>query len=718
MLEKKIEQLSYYCNRGWSIFPLVWMDDGDCSCGSSECKSPGKHPLVKGGFLSASTDLQQVITWYERWPKANWGLRTGDQAKGGAGILVVDIDSKNHGFDTWEMLSMDHQGHIETVTVETGNNGQHLWFSYPSDIDLRSTAGALGPGLDVRANGGYVVVPPSQTNRPYRFELNPEETPISTPPDWLIKELIGHKSHLPSIKAPAAIRIGDQVPQGERHQALLAVAGSLRRIGMGNQEIEAALQTIRDERFSTGDHPITNVEIGDIASWITTKSREYALTDLGNAERFIDQHQEDVRFCYEWDKWLIWNGRRWVEGDQASLTRRAHATVRSIYQEAANTIDEKRRVEIAKHAARSEATARVESMLQSAKPYLVVLPDELNQHPIFLNVANGVIDLGTGELLPHNRDLKLTKFIDVPYYPNTAYPEWEKFLDLVTGGDDELKLFLQVAVGYTFTGRTDEHSLFFLYGVGQNGKTTFTETIRRLMSDYAKRVDIEALMQSFGHGQAATPYVASMAGARLVLSSEIPESRKLNEPLVKDLSGGDTITARYLFANPFTFEPTHKLWLYGNYKPRISGTDEGIWRRIRVIPFKVTIPNDTRRPMHEVISSFETEMPGILAWAVTGSLIWQTYGLHLVDAVKDATSEYRSEQDLVQQFLEERCVMRADYTVKKDPLYEAWRAWCDDAGEKDALRKSKKWLTTQMTRRGFEHGGGGKRSLVGLKLKN
>ena len=507
------------------------------------------------------------------------------------------------------------------------------------------------------------------------------------------------------------------MPQGERHQALLAVAGSLRRAGMGNKEIEAALQTIRDKRFSVGDHPITNEEITDITSWIATKRREYALTDLGNAERFIDQHQDDVRFCYEWDKWLIWSGERWVIGDEAGLIRRAHASVRAIYDEARNEIDEKRRIEIGKHATRSESAARVESMLKSAKPYLVVLPNELDQQPMYLNVTNGVIDLGTGELLPHERNHMLTKFIDVPYHPNAAYPEWENFLDLVTGGDRELKLFLQTAVGYSLTGRTDEHSLFFLYGVGQNGKTTFTETIRRLMGDYVKRVDIESLLQSFGHGQTATPYVASMAGARIALSSEIPESRKLNEPLVKDLTGGDTITARYLFANPFTFEPTHKLWLSGNYKPRISGTDEGIWRRIRVIPFKVTIPYDMRRPMHEVISSFETEMPGILAWAVTGSQIWQTHGLTLVNAVKNATSEYRSEQDLVQQFLEEKCEMHSDYIVDKNALYQVWRDWCESEGEKDAQKRSKKWLTSQMTSRGFEHGGAGKRSLKGLRLK-
>ena len=360
---------------------------------------------------------------------------------------------------------------------------------------------------------------------------------------------------------------------------------------------------------------------------------------------------------------------------------------------------------------------RVESMLHSSKPYLSVTPNELDQHPMFLNVANGVVNLRTGELLPHDRTLLLTKFIDVEFHPNTPYPEWEKFLDLVTGGDLRLQQYLQAAIGYTLTGRTDEHCLFFLFGTGQNGKTTFTETLRQLFGDYARRVDIEALMQTWGQGQAASPYVAGIAGARFVLSSEIPENRKLNKSLVKDLTGSDAISARYLFANPFTFVPSHKLWVYGNYKPNVSGTDEGFWRRIRVIPFRVTIPNDKRRPMSEVLAAFQAEMPGILAWAVAGCQLWQTYGLQMPDAVQAATSDYRNEQDVVQQFLEEKCEMRPEFSVEKDSLYKAWSGWCEAAGEKEALRRTKKWFTRQMINRGYEHGGAGNQSLKGLRLK-
>jgi putative DNA primase/helicase len=236
------------------------------------------------------------------------------------------------------------------------------------------------------------------------------------------------------------------------------------------------------------------------------------------------------------------------------------------------------------------------------------------------------------------------------------------------------------------------------------------------MGDYAQRTDIEALMAKWNTGQ-ANPHVADMAGARFVLASEIPENRKINEALIKDLTGGDSMTARHLFSNPFTFTPSHKLWLFGNHKPRVTGTDWGFWRRMRVIPFNVTIPEDVQKPFSEVMDVFEKEMPGILSWAVLGSVLWQTEGLDMVKAVEDATKEYRTEQDIVQQFFDECCEAHPDHSIAKGALYLAWREWCEGSGEDQARRRSKTWFTRQMTKRGFESGGAGRQFLNGLRLK-
>lgn len=715
MTDKKLKQLQWYLGHQLPIFPCYWITSDACSCGNYNCKSQGKHPLVENGFYAATTELSQVEEWHQRWPNANWAVRTGDVSNGGAGLLVIDIDPRHSGDATWEMLRDENPGPVETVTVRTGGGGIHYWFQYPEGYSIPSKAGGLGPGVDQKADGGYVLIPPSKTAQPYTFEFNPTETEIQALPGWILSRLT--KLTRPSQEA-LEVRFGSAatIPVGERHNSLITFGAALRQKGLAPDEIKAALLTVRDNRFEEIDQD-SEAEIEAIVQWLAEKSPGYSPSDLGNAERFIDQHGQDVRFCYQWDRWLVWNGKRWASDEDGEVVRRAHDTIKGIYAEAAKCTDEGRRKSLAKHALVSEARYRIEAMLQSAKPYLAVTPDQLDQHSMLLNCSNGIINLDNGELLPHDRSYMLTKLVEVDYDQKAVCPAWEKFLDLITGDDQSLKLFLHLAVGYSLTGRTDEHSLFFLFGTGKNGKSTFTETLRRLFNDYSQRTDIEAIMQSFGgRGAAASPYIANLAGARFVLASEMPEGRRLNESLIKDLTGGDSITARYLFGNPFTFTPTHKLWVFGNYKPKVGGTDEGFWRRMRVIPFKVTIPEEIRRPMSEVLVEFESELPGILAWAVYGCLLWKSNGLEMPEAVKEATTSYRSEQDLVQQFIDECCEMHPEHKIEKDELYKAWREWCENAGEEGAKSRSKRWFTQQFTSRGLEPGGKGNGLLVGVRL--
>ncbi|NJD58547.1 MAG: hypothetical protein FIA98_04010 [Anaerolineae bacterium] len=717
MEDIKFSKLRFYANRGWPIFPVTWMMNGHCSCGRSDCTSPGKHPLVENGFYSATTDLDQIKQWHDRWPDANWGLRTGDKKAGGSGIIVLDIDHETGGFHTWDLMREENPGPIETVTVATGNRGQHLYFLYPEGTDIRSGAGVLGQGVDIRANSGYVLVPPSSTTNPYKFELNPSDTEVIELPTWIRSKLNGHVRSLPVQTKTAAARLGKVINQGERHQSLTSIAGSLRKTGMGEEEIRATLKTIRDERFDSGDHPVSDDEINGVVEWIKNKQSEYPFTDLGNAERFLAMHRDRGRYCFAWEKWLSWDGRRWMVDDSAEIYRLAHETVRAIYIEANNAKDDQTRQATAKHALRSEARFHIENMLACVKPYVGVRPEELDTHPMLFNVANGVIDLTTGNLLPHDPALMLTKISNVEFDPKAQCQEWEKSMDLFTGGDQESAYFLQKAVGYTLTGRIDEHCLFFLFGLGQNGKSVFTEVIRRLLGDYAKRIDIDALMANRNLGTVANPHIAAMAGARLVLASEIAASRKINESLAKDLTGGDAVTARFLFSNPFTFEPSHKIWLYGNHKPKVEGTDLGFWRRIRVVPFPVTIPDDVKRPMGELMDTFGKEMPGILNWAILGCVFWKNDGLQMPKAVKQATIEYRTEQDQVMQFITENCEQHPDFSIEKDKFYTAWRNWCQEQGEDELRKHSKIWVTNRLKEHGFLSGKDGNKSYLGLKIR-
>jgi putative DNA primase/helicase len=444
--------------------------------------------------------------------------------------------------------------------------------------------------------------------------------------------------------------------------------------------------------------------------------RIYTLSDLGNGRRFADQYRDTVRYCHAHKKFYIFDSMRYAPDDNLKIFQLAAETIRNIYTEASSCIDEKKRAAIARHALSSESSQKLSAMLECAKPYMGVTPDEFDTDPWVLNCQNGVIDLRTGTLSPHDPSSLITKVIPAEFQVDAECPKWEAFIELVTGGDKDLAAFIQAAVGYSLTGLTDEHAVLFSYGLGANGKTTLSEFVLWLMGDYALKTDIESLMLH-DKGSSPSPYIARLAGVRYALAAEVPEGRRLHESLVKELSGGDSVTARFLFGQPFTFKPSHKLWVVGNYKPRVSDTSEGFWRRVRIIPFGVTIPTDQRKPMSEILGGFQEEASGILSWAVTGCMMWQSNGLGIAKAVQDATLSYRKESDLVEQFLEDQTELHPEYRVEKARLYGAFKAWCEEAGETVGASKSKKWFSQQLSRRGFEAGGEGRSWIIGLRMK-
>jgi putative DNA primase/helicase len=301
---------------------------------------------------------------------------------------------------------------------------------------------------------------------------------------------------------------------------------------------------------------------------------------------------------------------------------------------------------------------------------------DLDADPWLFNVLNGTLDLRTGELQPHDRGDLITKLAPVTFDPDAECPQWDAFLQRITGGDENLIRFLQRAAGHTLTGDISEQCLFFLHGRGQNGKTTFIETLMTLLGDYAQKAPTQMLIAK---PNAIPNDIARLPGARFVVAAEVEEGRPMAESLVKDLTGGDTLVARFLHQEYFEFRPSHKLWIYGNHRPLIQGTDEGIWRRIHLIPFDVWIPpgeRDTR-----LIEKLRAELSGILNWAVRGCLEWQEHRLGTPEAVHQATSEYRSEMDVLGRFIEERCITQPDAQGRADELYRAYCDWCQANGE-------------------------------------
>jgi len=420
------------------------------------------------------------------------------------------------------------------------------------------------------------------------------------------------------------------------------------------------------------------------------------MTDLGNAERLTDHHGADLRFDWTRKRWTYWDGRRWAEDATGEAERRAKEAVRSIRDEAKQSNDPDRCEKLAKWAPRSESASRIRSMLELARPLLPIESAAFDLKPLALNVLNKTIDLTTGKLEAHDPLAFHSKLAPVEFDPTATCPLFEGFLDRIFAGDSELISFVQRAVGYSLTGITSEHVVFLCWGKGANGKTTLVETLRSLLGDYGQQMPAETLLAK-RHGGGITNDIARLRGVRLAAAQETGIGRRLDEALLKRLTGGDTVVARYLYGEYFEFVPTAKLWIATNHKPVITGTEEAIWRRIPLIPFTVTIPERERD--RELVATLRDELPGILNWAIQGCVEWRRGSLKPPDVVLSATAEYREEMDILGTFLDECCVEDTAGEVSVGDLYEAYNEWCKESGE---FKLPKNTFGTRLTERGIQ----------------
>lgn len=439
-----------------------------------------------------------------------------------------------------------------------------------------------------------------------------------------------------------------------------------------------------------------------------------ARTDLGNAQRFEEQHRTDVRFCKDMRRPLFWNGKRWQIDDTGAIQRKAQETVRRIVEEIELVDGDALLIkELREHARRSQSYGRISALVRLAQtlaPLQVELGD-LDADPLLLNCRNGTIDLRAGQLLPHSREHLITRMAPVEYDVRAQCPLWLAFLDKVLAGDDAMISYLKRLVGYTLTGYTLEQCLFILAGHGANGKSTLLETLRKMLGDYARHTPSCTLLNN---NLAIRNDLARLRGARLVSAVEIGLGKKLDEALVKQLTGGDPITSRFLFQEYFEHRPTFKLFLAVNHLPEIRGMDHGIWRRIHLLPFNVAIREEEMD--RELTYKLEAELPGILNWAVQGCLEWQRHGLEMPVRATAALTEYQGDSDNIADFLGDCCIVRSGARVTIKQLYDRYDAWAE---ENDGDSIPKKAFGKYLKQKGFKQGkNDGFRFWTGLGLKS
>lgn len=732
----------WYAKYHWRIFPIA---------------THTKHPLTQTGFKEGTDDPSALEDWWQQWPDANIGLACGPSE-----IIALDGDPKRYDEHSREFLAHLLEEY-PTARQSTPTNGVHLLYTVPPGVKLSNSRGALPPGVDVRVNGYILLAPSVVTYHGkdaedkgvedgftghYRWLDRPDETVPQPLPDHVLELLKpkvqaplppytnGHSNgngnghHAPSddkeryAKSALEKELDTlaRTTEGGRNEQLnksafnlgqLVAAGLLnesevvekldivaRSIGLQEQEIKATINSgIGDGKGQPRVVPETpKLKFKNGAGEPVTFAEAAHCTDMGNAQRMHAVAQGQVFYVPQFDKWYIWAGTHWQEDNSFEIVKIAKQTVTNMYVEASELPADERK-ELIKWAIKSEARQRLEAMiaLLRSEPDIAVQPDELDRDTMLLACKNGTLDLRAGDLLPPDPNHLITKCIDIVYDPEADCPLWEKFLTRIMDGDLELVAFIQRLIGHALTGDATGKYMVFMYGPkGNNGKSTLVETIMRLLGPYAMKSPSEMVMAKVHRGGIPND-IARLRGVRFTVTNEVDEGMTLSESVIKDLTGNDTLTARFMRAEFFDFTPTHKLWIYGNHKPEIKGTDTAIWDRVKLIPFDVEIPKVERDPL--LPDKLKAELPGILAWAVRGNMLWQRRGIAAPAVVTQATGEYRTEQDTIGQFVADCCEAGPSFEISAGALYRTYEVWAKQIG----LRPEGGTKFGQdMGRRGFE----------------
>jgi len=410
---------------------------------------------------------------------------------------------------------------------------------------------------------------------------------------------------------------------------------------------------------------------------------DFRPTDLWNSENFFKKYEGQLIYCQPWNNWLVYDGGKWKIESRREAQELAKKVIMDYYREASEIIDDKARKRWVDQARKSESQRAIRAMIELATSSMARVPEDFDQDLYIFNLKSKTLDLKTIEFREHRAEDMLMKITDVDYTPGAKCLKWETFLDKIFEGNKNLIDYLQTALGYSLTGDIGEQCWFILYGIGANGKTTFINVVKGILGDYGINTPFDTFLSKGKFGNIPND-LARMRGARFVSAIESPGERRFNEVLLKTIVGGDLLTARFLRQEYFDFKPECKIWLATNHKPLVKEFSLGFWRKIRLIPFKVVIPEEERILNYDKILLEEKE--GIFNWILEGFKRWKEEKLKTPDEVIQATEEYKSSMDVIAEWIEECCIEgpRALATTKK--LYVGYNNWCEENNEKPIIK--------------------------------
>lgn len=664
-----------------------------------------KKPVFRGWQMLATTNASILQEWDRAFRPTGLAMPTGLKTN----RLVIDFDVKSGGLETLRAWEKEH-GRFTTRRARTAHGGIHLHFQYPSFYT--SNVRNLGAGVDVRGQGGLIVLPPSTLPDGGSYEWEDESVPIGFAPDWLL-DLLQERMR------PGAFEPKKNVPEGGRNDYLYRMGCSLRAKGFSQGVIEAALLA---ENSAVCSDPVPPEEVKLIAQSASTHEAPPYLR-LGDhsqgdfAEKFVLYGSEDLRYV-EGMGWIAYDGGLWEEGGRGErmATRRVQdmlneALALSKTLKADNDRDGKKterlRSDYAKGIRRHLTLPAISSIRELAKAQrgMEVSPDALDAHDLLLNTPNGTYDLQEKNFREHRASDMLTKSTSAEYHPEATCPIWVETLEGIFEDKKDREgviRYVQKVLGRCVSGDTSEQTGWMLEGDGRNGKSLITTTVSNVLGSYAGIVDASAF-DGLQKRDGRNHDLMAHRGTRMLLTMETAEDQPLDEPRWKAMNSQEGIRGRLNYKEFFSFAPKWKLILSTNHLPRIQGTNHGIWRRLTVIPFRVRF--EGTRDDTGLAAKLVAEYPGILNWLIEGYYLWKAEGLIPPREILDAMETYQSSNDLLGLFLEDRCQIDTQGPVDARPftpngeLYTAFTTWMEEQGEKRYIQSSGSFLRKLRERR-------------------